>query len=201
MLTTKSVLSKDFQKADKLFFHDKTVAKLFLWIFPKGIYPNHLTVFRFLATPVVAYFMFFDYYLVGLFLFLIVAFTDVLDGTMARTRDQITEWGKAYDPLADKILIAAMVFTIVLRYIDFWTSIIIIFLEIIIVSVAFARKKHGGKIQANVWGKIKMSLQVLGVVILLLSIVLGWGELLPLANGVLYLAIAFAIVSLLTYGI
>ncbi|MCK4553539.1 hypothetical protein KAU19_01070, partial [Candidatus Parcubacteria bacterium] len=59
----------------------------------------------------------------------------------------------------------------------------------------------GIKIQANVWGKIKMNLQVAGVVILLLSIVFNWAALLPFASGVLYLAIAFAIVSLLTYGI
>jgi len=131
----------------------------------------------------------------------LVAFTDALDGSMARTRNQITEWGKIYDPLADKILIASMVFIIVLRYIDFWTAIIIIGLEIIIIFTAWIRMKKGIKIQANLWGKIKMWLQVIGVVVLLLSIIFNWAALLPFASGVLYLAIAFAIVSLLTYGI
>jgi hypothetical protein len=46
-----------------------------------------------------------------------------------------------------------------------------------------------------------MILQVLGVSILLLSIIFNLAALLPFASGVLYLAIAFAIVSLLTYGI
>ena len=46
-----------------------------------------------------------------------------------------------------------------------------------------------------------MCLQVLGVSILLISIVFNWATLLPFASGVLYLAIAFAIVSLLSYGI
>ena len=106
-----------------------------------------------------------------------------------------------YDPLADKILIASMVFIIILRYIDFWTSIGIVGMEIIIIFVAWIRKIKGYKVEANVWGKIKMGLQNIGVTILLLSIIFNWAALLPFASGVLYLAIAFAIVSLLSYGI
>jgi len=186
---------------EKIFYHDRILAKTFLRLFPKKVLPNHLTVFRFLATPLVAVLMLYENYSIGLFAFLIVAFTDALDGSMARIRNQITEWGKIYDPLADKILVGSMVFIIVLRYIDLWTAIIILFLEFIIILVAWIRKIRGRKIQANIWGKIKMMLQVLGVVILLLAIVFNWQALLPLASGVLYLAIAFAVVSLLTYGI
>jgi len=191
----------NFQQAEKLAWYDKPIAKTFLKLFPKCVLPNHITVFRFFATPVVVVLMLYEHYYIGLIAFLLVASTDALDGAMARTRNQITEWGKIYDPLADKILIGSMVFIIVLRYIDFWTAIIIIGLEFIIILTAWIRMKKGIKIQANVWGKIKMNLQVAGVVILLLSIVFNWEALLPFASGVLYLAIAFAIVSLLTYGI
>jgi len=191
----------NFQKSDRLFFHDKILANTVLKLFPKIIKPNHLTVFRFLTTPIVVLLMLYEHYYIGLIAFLLVAFTDALDGSMARTRNQITDWGKVYDPLADKILIGSMVFIIILRYIDFWTAIIIVALEFIIIFVAWIRKARGIKIQANIWGKIKMMLQVLGVVILLLSIVFDLAALLPLASGVLYLAIAFAVVSLLTYGI
>ncbi len=191
----------NFQPADRIFWHDKLLAGTVLKLFPRWILPNYLTVFRLAATPFVALLMFYEHYSVGLFAFLLVAFSDALDGAMARTRNQITEWGKIYDPLADKILIGSMVFIIILRYIDFWTAIIIIGIEFIIILVAWIRKIKGIKMQANIWGKIKMILQVTGVAILLLSIVFDWGTLLPLASGVLYLAIAFAIVSLLTYGI
>jgi len=191
----------NFQPADKIFWHDKILAKTVLKLFPRRILPNHLTVFRFLTTPIVAFLMFYEHYYIGLMAFLVVAFTDALDGSMARARNQITEWGKIYDPLADKILIGSMVFIIVLRYIDFWTAMIIIGIEFIIILVAWVRKAKGAKIQSNIWGKVKMCLQVTGVVILLSAIVFNWGALLPLASGVLYLAIAFAIVSLLTYGI
>ncbi len=190
-----------FEPAEEIYWHDKILAKTVLRLFPKFVLPNHITVFRFIATPAVAVLVSYEQYYIGLIAFLIVAFTDALDGAMARTRNQITEWGKIYDPLADKILIGSMVFIIVLRYIDFWTAIIIIGLEFIIILTAWVRMRIGAKVQANLWGKIKMWLQVIGVVILLLSIIFNWAALLPFASGALYLAIAFAIVSLLTYGI
>jgi phosphatidylglycerophosphate synthase len=153
------MLDNNFKKSDIIFPHDRLLAKTVLKIIPKSVKPNHLTVFRFLTTPMV------------------------------------------YDPLADKILISAMVFIIVLKYIGFWTSIFIVSIEVVIIIVAWVRKRRGAEIQANIWGKIKMMLQVLGVAILLLSIIFNWAGALPLASGTLYLAIAFAIVSLLTYGI
>lgn len=190
-----------FQDAEKLLWYDRILAKTFLKLFPRSVLPNHITVFRFFATPIVVVLMLYEHYYIGLIAFLMVAFTDALDGSMARTRNQVTNWGKIYDPLADKILIGSMVFIIVLRYIDFWTAMIIIGLEFVIIIIAWRRKRKGGEIQANLWGKIKMCLQVTGVVILLLAIVFDWQTLLPFASGALYLAIAFAIVSLLTYGI
>ncbi|MCK5061636.1 CDP-alcohol phosphatidyltransferase family protein [Candidatus Parcubacteria bacterium] len=193
--------NSEFQKANKIYLLDKALAATILKLIPRRITPNHITVFRLILTPIVALLMFYQHYYVGLWAFLITAFTDAIDGAMARTRDQITEWGKVYDPVADKILIASMVFIIVLRYIDLWTALIIIFLEFFIVALAWYRLKTGKKIQANVWGKIKMNLQCAGVIILLLAIVFDWAALIPLASGTLYLAIAFAIVSLLTYGI
>lgn len=191
----------NFQKAEKLVWYDKIMAKTVLPLFPKRVLPNHITVSRFVLTPLVAILMFYEHYSIGLFAFLLVAFTDTIDGSMARVRNQITEWGEIYDPLADKILIGSMVFIIVLRYIDLWTALFIIGLEIIIVITAWIRMVKGYKIQANLWGKIKMNLQVLGVVILLFSIIFDWAAILPLASTTLYLAIAFAIVSLASFGI
>ncbi len=195
-----SNLDTNYEKAEKLQFHDKFFEKTFLKLFPKWICPNHITLFRFYATPAVILLTFFEYYQVGLWVFLIVAFSDAIDGAMARTRNQITEWGKIYDPLADKILIGSMVFTIVLRYIDFFASIVIIFLEMIFIFLAWRRLRIGGHVQANVWGKIKMWLQVSGVSLLLLAVVFNWASLFHIASGTFYLAIAFALVSLVTHG-
>ena len=195
------MLDRNFEKADKIFFHDKVLAATILKLIPARVLPNHITIFRFVSTPIVIFLMISEKYYIGLWAFLLTAFTDAIDGSLARTRNQITDWGKIYDPLADKILIGSMVFVIVLRYIDFWTAIIIISIEIIFIIAACARKRSGREVHANIWGKIKMILQVAGVAILLLAVVFDWANLLPLASKTLYLAIAFAIVSLLTHGI
>jgi len=192
---------KNYQVADKLYFYDRFLAATVLKLFPDSVKPNYVTMFRFLATPLVVLVMYREQYFIGLLVFLLVAFTDAIDGSLARTRNQITNWGKIYDPLADKLLIAAMIFTIVLRYIDFWSAMLIIGLEIMIVAAAWWRKHNGYSVEANLWGKIKMVLQVTGVVLLMLTVAFDIESLLPFGKGAFYLAIAFALVSLLTYGI
>jgi CDP-diacylglycerol--glycerol-3-phosphate 3-phosphatidyltransferase len=196
-----STLDTNYEKAEKVTWHDRLLDRTVLRMFPKNILPNHVTAFRFAATPIVALLMFFEQYQIGLIAFLIVAFSDAIDGAMARTRNQVTEWGKIYDPLADKILIGSMVFIIVLRYIDIFASAIIVFLEVVFIFLAWRRLKKGGHVQANIWGKIKMILQVSGVIFLLLSIVFNLADLLPLVSGTFYLAIAFAVMSLVTHSL
>ncbi len=185
----------------KLTIFDKILVKTICRFIPYSVKPNHVTVFRFLATPFVAFLMYDHHYSIGLVAFLLVALTDAIDGALARSRDQITNWGKVYDPLADKILIGSMVFIIVLRYIDLWTALAIMFIEFLLILTGWLRMRKGRVIEANFWGKIKMCSQVLGVAILLLSIIFNVASLLPFASGALYLAIAFAIVSLFTYGV
>jgi CDP-diacylglycerol--glycerol-3-phosphate 3-phosphatidyltransferase len=141
-------------------------------------------------------------YLWGGILFLFTSFTDALDGVMARIRNQITGFGKMFDPLADKLLICSVVYILVFKYLDIYTALIIIVIEIIIVVAALIKYRHGDqRLQANSWGKIKMVLQVLGVIILLLSIIFNIEQLLPVSKGTFYLAISFAILSLFTYSI
>lgn len=185
----------------KLFFFDKVFNKTLLPLIPHKVRPNYLTVLRFLMVPFVVFFIWQGNYWIGLILFLVASLTDALDGALARTRDQITTWGKMYDPLADKLLICTVVFVLVLKYVDFYAAWIIILLETIIVTAALYKRKDGAEVQSNFWGKVKMCLQVLGVVLLLLSLVFQWDALLPVSRGAFYVAIAFAIVSLFTYSI
>ncbi len=190
-----------YEKAEEIFFFDRVLGASILKLIPRSVKPNHVTLLRFALTPIVGILTFYGTYKIALVAFLLTALTDAIDGAMARTRNQITRWGKIYDPVADQLLIGTMVFVIVLKYIDFWTAMIIISLEFIIILTAWYRLNKGHKVQANVWGKIKMILQTLGVTILLLSVAFNLADLIPLASGTLYLAIAFAVVSLLTYGI
>jgi len=186
----------------KLHFSDKILAKVVLPFVPRSITPNQVTILRFFLTPIVLLLLWLGYILPGVILFLFAAFTDALDGTMARVRNQITDWGKFYDPLADKILIGTTLYVLILKYVDIYAAGIIILLELIIILGALYKKyRRHEEIQANVWGKIKMVLQVLGVVLLLVAMAFDVQALLPFSNGVFYVAIAFAVMSLFTQGI
>ena len=185
----------------KIYFTDRVLAKTLLRLIPKKVLPNYITAARLLMVPWVTLFIWLGNYWVGLILFLVASLTDALDGALARTRNQITEWGKLFDPLADKLLICTVVFVLVLKYVDFFTAWVIIIIESIIVVAALLKKRNGADIQANFWGKIKMILQVAGVAFLLLSLVFNLDALIPVSRGTFYVAIAFAIMSFFTYSI
>ncbi len=185
----------------KITITDKLLAKVFLPLFPSWIKPNHVSVARIFLTPLVIWLFWQESYLWGGILFLFASFTDALDGTMARTRNQVTNLGKMLDPLADKILICTVVYILVLKYIDVYTAWVVIILELVIIVAALLKYNRGEQhLQANGWGKIKMILQVLGVIILLLSIIFNLEHLLPISKGTFYLAIVFGILSLFTYS-
>ncbi|MBI4262156.1 CDP-alcohol phosphatidyltransferase family protein [Candidatus Uhrbacteria bacterium] len=186
---------------EQLFFTDRLLAATVLRLFPRWVRPNDVTVFRMLATPFVLWLIIVQNYVWGIPVFLLVAFTDAIDGALARTRNQITDWGKLYDPLADKLLIGSVVAVVVLQHLDLWLGIAILGIESTFILGAWYFKWRGMIVQANVWGKIKMILEVLAVFLLLLSLMMQWPSLLPFSQATFMLAIAFALVSLVTYGI
>ncbi len=191
----------NYQKAEKILPTDRLLAATVLRLFPRSVTPNHLTQVRFVLTPLVALVLAFGYLKIGLVFFILVAFTDALDGAMARTRDQVTDWGKLFDPLADKLLIGSVVIVIVMQHLDFWLGITILVIEIATIMLAAWKRYTGVVLQANKWGKTKMILEVIGVSILIVGLFTGWPHLLPVSITVFYLAIVFALISLGSYGI
>lgn len=176
--------------------HDKIIGALFLWMFPHFVKPNHITVFRFIATPFVFWLLAVENWKIGLPVFILVAFSDALDGTMARMRKQVTPWGTLFDPLADKLLIGGAMFIFILKYINVYIGAAIIALEFILIVGGALRKKDGIIVAASQWGKIKMLLQVLGVSLVILSLLTGSYNLMLLAEWTLILSIGFAVWNL-----
>lgn len=185
----------------KITITDKLLAKTCLPFCPRWLRPNHISVARIFLTPLVIWLFWQESYLWGGALFLFASFTDALDGSMARIRNQVTDLGKMLDPLADKLLICSVVYILVLQHVNAYAAWIIIILEAIIITAAFIKRNNSNIVQANVWGKTKMVLQVAGVVFLLASIIFNIESLLQVSQGTFYLAIAFAILSLFTYSI
>ncbi|MDO8567007.1 MAG: CDP-alcohol phosphatidyltransferase family protein [bacterium] len=179
---------------------DKILQRILLPLIPRFVTPNMVTWFRFITVPFVAYLFLQEFYLAGLLLFVVSAFSDAVDGSLARTRDQVTDWGKMYDPAADKLLIGLAAFILVSKFLNWYLAATIIGIEFFLIVGAYYRRRfHGVPIEAEFSGKIKMVLQSLGVAAILLSAVFHIPTFLTIAAYLLYLAIVFAIISLAVY--
>ncbi len=185
----------------KLYWHDRILAKTILRLIPRDVRPNHLTILRFLLTPFVLYYLWRENWPVVVPLFLFAALTDALDGSLARTRKQITMWGTVADPAADKLLIGSVVALFVAQEIDIVFATIIIVIELMIILTGLARRRRGEYVSANWYGKLKMLFQVVGVTALLIARWSGIQLFVPFSIGTLSIAIVFAVISLLTYGL
>ncbi len=184
----------------KLFPHDYLLKYTLVAITPRWIKPNYITILRLAMTPVVTWFMIFGRYKEGVILFLLAAITDAWDGSLARVRGQITVWGQTYDPLADKLLVGSMFVAVALGPMPLLT-LLMIGIDFSFVIAAWYWLRKGFEVKANWWGKIKMFLQVLGLVILIIAILLQSAWLYNLSGAVFIAAMGFAVISLITHGI
>lgn len=101
-------------------------------------------------------------------LFLLASITDFLDGHLARKNNQITDFGKLMDPLADKILVsAAMVLLAVEWLLPAWFVILILFREFLVTGVRMLALGNRLVIAADIWGKLKTIAQIVLVCIIL----------------------------------
>lgn len=98
-------------------------------------------------------------------IFIIAAITDRLDGYIARSRNQITTFGKFLDPIADKILVVtAMIMLVETNRLPGWIPIIVILREFMISGYRLVAVEQGGKvIAASIWGKIKTVTQMIAI--------------------------------------
>jgi CDP-diacylglycerol--glycerol-3-phosphate 3-phosphatidyltransferase len=177
---------------------DRLLEKTVLKLIPASITPNQITVFRFITIPFVIGLLLTGHYTLGTIVFMLSAFSDMLDGARARTTNHITTWGTICDPLADKLLIGSVVIILVSKLISPALMLAIISVEALLIVSSYYRFK-GKAVPAKTVGKIKMTLQCLGIIFLLYFILSGVAIFLMIATYTLYLALIFALLSLLVY--
>lgn len=178
---------------------DRAIKLLFLGLIPKGVTPNHITVFRFVSIPFLIILLWDGHYLGASILFLLSAFSDAVDGALARTTGQITRWGILADPLADKLLVGSVALILISRFLSWQFAALMVVIEIFLVASAYYR--YGGKVTpAKMVGKIKMILQCFGIIFLFFHVLFGGLVWLPLAWVTLTAAVVFALLSLLIYN-
>jgi CDP-diacylglycerol--glycerol-3-phosphate 3-phosphatidyltransferase len=143
---------------------------------------NKLTIVRIILVPIMVIIPFFaiqgmwfdigiEYWLMNI-IFIIASITDKLDGYIARSRNQITVFGKFLDPLADKILVlAAMLIFVEDGLLPAWIPIIVITREFIVSGYRLIAVGNGGEvIAASVWGKLKTVTQMIAIILMFINI-------------------------------
>ncbi len=145
--------------------------------------PNYLSVARILIVPLLVVVLLTTVseqlfgvsgYALAIAIFLIATLTDVLDGHLARRRDQVSTLGKFLDPIADKLLVSAALVVLVEKQLaPSWAVVIIIAREFVITGLRAVAAAEGIIIQAQTLGKIKMWAQCVAIVALLVAAATG----------------------------
>ena len=140
---------------------------------------NKLTIFRIILVPIMAIIPYLNLqgdfmglpltYFWMLVIFIVASITDKLDGYIARSRNQVTTFGKFLDPLADKILVlTAMVLLVELGKIPAWIPVIVLAREFLVSGYRLIAVEKGGQvIAASIWGKLKTVTQMIAIILIM----------------------------------
>ncbi|NTW86291.1 MAG: CDP-diacylglycerol--glycerol-3-phosphate 3-phosphatidyltransferase [Holophagaceae bacterium] len=135
--------------------------------------PNLLSIARILMVPVLVVVLMTkvtNHEVIGVVVFWIASITDWLDGYLARRWKQVTTLGKLLDPLADKLLVAGALISLVeLNLAPAWMTFIILAREFAITGLRGIASEEGLTIPAGTVGKWKMGFQVAAISCLLLG--------------------------------
>ncbi len=124
--------------------------------------------------------------------FTVLAATDAVDGYVARSRNEVTTFGKFLDPLADKLLVtAALVGLVQLGSLPGWVAILIISRELIVSGLRMVSVAEGVVISASVWGKVKTVFQIVAIV----AFILRDAAVIPVALRAPFDVLAWAIMA------
>ena len=136
---------------------------------------NKLTMIRIFLVPVFLIFITLEDIpygsIIATVVFIIASLTDQLDGHIARSRNQITNFGKFMDPLADKLLVtAALVSLVELNLVPGWAVVVILAREFAVSGLRTLAASDGIVIAASWWGKIKTVTQMIAILLLLIKV-------------------------------
>lgn len=164
--------------------------------------PNFLTTIRILVVPVLAWLLFKDdaatdsNRIFAGSLFIVAALTDIADGTIARRWDLITNFGKIFDPIADKALIGvALIGLSYLNLLDWWFTWVILARELFVTFLRFW-VINKGVIPASRGGKAKTIMQTVAISFYLLPLS---SALSVLAEIFMYIAVFLTLATAVDY--
>ena len=142
--------------------------------------PNKLTILRIILVPVFVVLMCLPaewnvVKYVALGIYVLASITDILDGAISRKKGIVTKFGKIMDPLADKLLVSSgFIMLTGLGVIPAWITFIIIFRDFFVDALRMLALEKGEDVAAGLSGKIKTIFQMIGIVLAILSVALGF---------------------------
>lgn len=161
--------------------------------------PNALTVFRIVAVPFIVVLLYFPEpttCTTATVFFIIAILTDLADGFLARKFNQVTNFGKFLDPLADKILIASVLIMLVeLNWVSAWVAIIVVVREILVTGLRAIAADKGHVIAADKYGKMKTIMQSVALVPLIYHYPVFGIDMAVLGSFLLFLAVVLTVYS------
>jgi CDP-diacylglycerol--glycerol-3-phosphate 3-phosphatidyltransferase len=162
-----------------------------------------LTVLRLLLVPVFMVLLYMDTDTMrwaAFGVFVVASLTDFFDGYIARKYNQVTKLGKLLDPLADKVLVtAALVGLVELGEIPAWIVVLILSREFIISIFRAMAASSGLVIAASYWAKIKTTMQIIAILLILAKNYPASLIDVPLDQVTLYIAALLTVISGVEY--
>ena len=164
---------------------------------------NKITIFRVFLVPVFMVVLYsnleYSTYIAAI-IFTIASLTDTLDGYLARSRNLVTNFGKFAEPLADKILVAAALISLVgMNRIPAWVVVVIIAREFTITGFRVIAASEGVTIAASPLGKLKTISQLTAIILLLINNFPFRVLNIPMDIIMLYISLFFTVVSGVDY--
>ncbi|GMA61490.1 CDP-diacylglycerol--glycerol-3-phosphate 3-phosphatidyltransferase [Alicyclobacillus fastidiosus] len=176
---------------------------------------NRITIARIFLVPVVSLVLLIHYNfwsitinqqtttgseMIAAFVFVLAASTDGIDGYIARKRQIVTNFGKFLDPLADKLLISAVLISLVqMHRLPAWVAIVIISREFAVTGLRLVAAAEGVVIAASRLAKLKTVTQIVAMVVLIINnFPFSWVGF-PFANLMLYIMVVITVLSGLDY--
>ena len=179
--------------------------------------PNKLTILRILLTPVFLGVILWEElphrFIIACLVFSVGAITDAIDGHLARKNNQITNFGKFLDPIADKVLTtSALLAFMSMGLCNIWIVMLVLTREFAIASIRMIAAAGGVVIPANIWGKIKTVSQMTFTILIMLlgevyyiladlnaELLAKLPELSIISNGLLWITAILTVVSGVIY--
>lgn len=103
-------------------------------------------------------------------IFIVLSSTDAVDGYLARSRGEVTNFGKFIDPLADKILVAAALLALIeLQLLPSWVALVILGREFIVSGLRMLVATYGVVVAASWYGKAKTVFQIIAIILFIIK--------------------------------